>query len=129
NAETPLQLIPTFLGAHEVPDEYRDAREDYIRLVTEEMLPRVAAEGLASYCDVFCESHVFTVDETRRVLSRAKDLGLGVRLHAEQLTLCGGARLAALLDAASADHLEWIDEQGINALASRGVTAVLLPGA
>jgi imidazolonepropionase len=129
NAETPLTLIPTFLGAHELPDEYRQAREDYIRLVTDEMLPRVAAEGLARYCDVFCESHVFTVDETRRVLSRAKDLGLRNRIHAEQLSLSGGARLAAVLEAASADHLEWIDDQGINALAQSGVIAVLLPGA
>jgi imidazolonepropionase len=129
NAETQLDLIPTFLGAHEIPDEYRDAREDYIRLVTDEMLPRVAAEGLARYCDVFCESHVFTVDETRRILTRAKDLGLGVRLHAEQLSLSGGARLAAVLEAASADHLEWIDDQGIIALARSGVSAVLLPGA
>jgi imidazolonepropionase len=129
NAETPLDLIPTFLGAHEIPDEYRDDRNDYIRLVTDEMLPRVAAEGLARYCDVFCESHVFTVDETRHILTRAKDLGLGVRLHAEQLSLSGGARLAAVLEAASADHLEWIDDQGIIALASSGVSAVLLPGA
>ena len=129
NAETPLDLIPTFLGAHEIPDEYRDAREDYIRLVTDEMLPRVAAEGLARYCDVFCESQVFTVDETRRILTRAKDLGLGVRVHAEQLSLTGGARLAAVLEAASADHLEWIDDQGIISLARSGVTAVLLPGA
>jgi imidazolonepropionase len=129
NAETPLDLIPTFLGAHEIPDEYRDAREDYIRLVTDEMLPRVAAEGLARYCDVFCESHVFSVDETRRILIRAKELGLGVRLHAEQLSLSGGARLAAVLEAASADHLEWIDDQGIRALALSGVIAVLLPGA
>jgi imidazolonepropionase len=129
NAETPLDLIPTFLGAHEIPDEYRDAREDYIRLVTDEMLPRVAAEGLARYCDVFCESHVFTVDDTRRILIRAKELGLGVRLHAEQLSLSGGAKLAAVLEAASADHLEWIDEQGIRALALSGVIAVLLPGA
>ena len=129
NAETPLDLIPTFLGAHEIPDEYRDTREDYIRLVTDEMLPRVAADGLARYCDVFCESHVFTVDETRRVLTRAKEIGLGVRLHAEQLSLSGGARLAAVLEAASADHLEWIDDHGIIALARSGVIAVLLPGA
>jgi len=129
NAETPLELIPTFLGAHEIPDEYRGAREDYIRLVTDEMLPRVAAEGLARYCDVFCESHVFTVDESRRVLARAKELGLGVRLHAEQLSLSGGAGLAAEFGAATADHLEWIDAEGIIALNRAGVIAVLLPGA
>lgn len=129
NAETPLELIPTFLGAHEIPDEYRGAREDYIRLVIDEMLPRVAAEGLARYCDVFCESHVFTVDESRRVLARAKELGLGVRLHAEQLSLSGGSNLAAELGAATADHLEWIDAEGIVTMKRAGVIAVLLPGA
>lgn len=129
NAETPLELIPTFLGAHEIPDEYRDAREDYIRLVIDEMLPLVASEGLARYCDVFCEAHVFTVDESRRVLSRAKKLGLGIRFHAEQLSLSGGASLAAELGAASADHLEWIDARGIIALKESGVIAVLVPGA
>lgn len=129
DAETSLELIPTFLGAHEIPDEYRGAREGYIRLVIDEMLPRVASERLADYCDVFCESHVFTVDESRRVLSRAKELGLGVRLHAEQLSLSGGAGLAAELGAATADHLEWIDAEGISALRQNGVTAVLLPGA
>ncbi len=129
NAETALELIPTFLGAHEIPDEYRGAREDYIVLVIDEMLPQVAAENLARYCDVFCESHVFTVDESRRVLARAKELGLGVRLHAEQLSLSGGARLAAELGAATADHLEWIDPWGIRALRRAGVIAVLLPGA
>jgi imidazolonepropionase len=129
NAETPLELIPTFLGAHEIPDEYRGAREGYIRLVIEEMLPRVAAEGLARYCDVFCESHVFTVDESRRVLGRARELGLGVRLHAEQLSLSGGSGLAAELGAATADHLEWIDAEGIVTMERAGVIAVLLPGA
>ena len=97
NAETPLELVPTFLGAHEIPDEYRNKRDEYIRLVIDEMLPRVAAEGLARYCDVFCESHVFTVDESRRVLERAKELGLGIRIHAEQLSQSGGAGLAAEL--------------------------------
>lgn len=129
NAETALELIPTFLGAHEIPDEYRNSREEYIRLVIDEMLPRIAAERLARYCDVFCESHVFTVDESRRVLSRAKELGLGVRLHAEQLSLCGGAGLAAETGATTADHLEWIDADGIIALRQNGVIAVLLPGA
>lgn len=129
NSETPLDLIPTFLGAHEIPDEYRGRSEEYVRLVIEEMLPRVAAEGLARYCDVFCESNVFTVNQARRVLMRAKQLGLGVRLHAEQLSQIGGARLAAELGAASADHLEWIDGAGIEALQQAGIIAVLLPGA
>src|SRR5215813_551290 len=121
NAETALELIPTFLGAHEIPDEYRETREDYIRLVIDEMLPRVAAEKLARYCDVFCASHVFTVKESRRVLSRAKDLGLGIRIHAEQLSRGGGAELAAELGATTADHLEWIDDVGIDSLVKAGV--------
>ncbi|HSB11124.1 MAG TPA: imidazolonepropionase [Blastocatellia bacterium] len=129
NDETPLELVPTFLGAHEIPDEYRDRRDDYIRAVTDEMLPQVVRENLARYCDVFCESHVFTVDESRSVLTRAKELGLGVRLHAEQLSLSGGAALAGELGAASADHLEWIDDKGIEKMREAGVVAVLLPGA
>src|SRR5215813_10608758 len=129
NAETPLELIPTFLGAHEIPDEYRADREGYIKLVTDEMLPRVAGEKLARYCDVFCESHVFTVEESRRVLSRARALGLGIRIHADQLSCSGGAELAAELRAATADHLEWIDVHGVNLLRKAGVIAVLLPGA
>lgn len=129
NRETALELIPTFLGAHEIPDEYRNDREGYIRLVIDEMLPAVAAAGLARYSDIFCETHVFTVEESRRVLTRAKDLGFGVRLHAEQLSLNGGAMLAAELQSASADHLEWIDPRGIEALAGTGVIAVLVPGA
>jgi len=133
--ETPLDLVPTFLGAHEIPDEFRDprdparAREKYIALVVGEMLPRVADEKLAEYCDIFCESHVFTVGESRRVLARAKELGLGIRLHAEQLSLSGGGRLSAELGAATADHLEWVDDEAIALLARAGVIAVLLPGA
>src|SRR5215210_2596843 len=93
--ETPLEIVPTFLGAHEIPDEYREgasnqAREDYVKLIVDNMLPRVASEHLAEYADVFCESHVFTVDESRRVLRRAKELGLQIRMHADQLTLSGG---------------------------------------
>src|SRR4030095_4140081 len=129
NKESPLDLIPTFLGAHEIPDEYRAAREDYIRLVYQEMLPRVAGERLARYCDVFCESHVFSVEDSRRVLSRAKELGLGIRIHADQRSQCGGAELAAELGAASADHLEWISREGIDRLRKAGVIGVLLPGA
>ena len=134
DAKTPLQLVPTFLGAHEFPDECRDpssgvTREDYLRLIVNEMLPRVAAEGLARYADVFCESHVFAAHESRSVLEHARALGLGLRLHAEQLSLSGGAQLAAELGAETADHLEWIDESGIRALAEAGTIAVLLPGA
>jgi len=132
NRETPLDLVPTFLGAHETPDEYRGSigsREDYIRLVTGEMLPRVASEGLAEYADVFCEAGVFTVAESRRVLECARELGLGSRVHADQLSLSGGSSLAAELGASTADHLEWITSKEMEALAEANVTAVLLPGA
>ena len=130
--ETALRLIPTVLAAHEIPDEYRGSnklRQAYIDQICEDLLPLVVSEGLARYADVFCESGVFSVEESRRILSRAKELGLQVRIHADQLSLSGGARLAAELGAASADHLEWIDNDGIEALRKGRVTAVLLPGA
>ncbi|HEU4387911.1 MAG TPA: imidazolonepropionase, partial [Blastocatellia bacterium] len=128
--ETPLDLVPTFLGAHEIPEEFRGGRRnEYVGRVVAEMLPRIARESLARYCDVFCESHVFTVDESRRVLSRAKELGLGLRIHAAQLGPSDATLLAAELGCVTADHLEWIDEPGIEALARTGVPAVLLPGA
>ncbi|MGB8507789.1 MAG: hypothetical protein WCD76_05255, partial [Pyrinomonadaceae bacterium] len=98
--------VPTFLGAHEVPDEYRGRREQYVELVVKEMLPRVAGERLAEFCDVFCEGKVFDVDESRRILTAARAVGLGLRVHADQLSLSGGARLAAELRATTADHLE-----------------------
>jgi imidazolonepropionase len=128
NAETPLQYVPTFLGAHEVPDEYRARRADYIELIIEEMLPRVAAERLAEFCDAFCEERVFTVDETRRILLAARSHQLALRLHADQLSLSGGALLAAELTATTADHLEHTDAAGIAALRAAGVQPVLLPG-
>jgi imidazolonepropionase len=123
-----VNYVPTFLGAHEVPDEYRGRSEEYVRLVVEEMLPRVAGEGLAEFCDVFCEERVFTVAESRRVLEAARALGLGLRVHADQLTRGGGALLAAELKAKTADHLEHTDAEGIKALRSAGVQPVLLPG-
>jgi imidazolonepropionase len=126
--ETPLRYVPTFLGAHDIPDDYRERREDYVALVVEEMLPRVANEKLAEYADVFCEERVFTVEETRRILTAARELGLGLRVHADQLSLSGGARLAAELNAATADHLEYTDSDGIAALKSANVQPVLLPG-
>ena len=128
NLETPLSYVPTFLGAHDVPDEYRGRREDYIALVVEEMLPLVAGEELAEYADVFCEERVFTVEESRRILTAARVLGLGLRLHADQLSLSGGALLAAELKAVTADHLEHTDAAGINALKAANVQPVLLPG-
>jgi imidazolonepropionase len=128
NEETPLRFVPTFLGAHDIPDDYRERREDYVALVIEEMLPRVADEGLAEYADVFCEERVFTVEESRRILTAARKLGLGLRLHADQLSLSGGALLAAELKAVTADHLEHTDKSGIAALKSANVQPVLLPG-
>ena len=128
NAETPLQYVPTFLGAHEVPDEYRARRTDYVELIINEMLPRVAAGKLAEFCDVFCEEHVFGVEESRRILAAARSHGLGLRVHADQLSLSGGAQLAADLRAATADHLEHTDAAGIAALAAANVQPVLLPG-
>ncbi|MDT7809539.1 MAG: imidazolonepropionase [Acidobacteriota bacterium] len=128
NTEGRVSYVPTFLGAHEVPDEYHGRRDEYVRLVVEEMLPRVAAEGLAEFCDVFCEERVFTIEESRRVLEAARVLGLASRIHADQLTRGGGALLAAELKAKTADHLEHTDATGIAALRSAGVQPVLLPG-
>lgn len=128
DAETPLQYVPTFLGAHEVPDEYRARRAVYVELIINEMLPRVADEKLAEFCDVFCEERVFDVDDARRILLAARTHNLGLRMHADQLSLSGGARLAAELRATTADHLEHTDAAGIDALKSAGVQPVLLPG-
>src|SRR5205085_11442785 len=122
-----LSYVPTFLGAHEVPDEYRGRSAEYVELVVSEMLPRVVREGLAEFCDVFCEERVFTVEESRRVLDAARALGLGLRVHADQLALSGGAQLAAELKAKTADHLEHTNADGIAALKSANVQPVLLP--
>jgi imidazolonepropionase len=124
----PLRCVPTFLGAHEIPDEYRGRTRDYVRLVVEEMLPEVARTKLAEYCDVFCEPGIFSVEDSRRVLTAARSLGLGARIHADQLSNSGAAALAAELGAATADHLEHTDALGILALQAAGVQPVLLPG-
>jgi len=126
--ETPLRYVPTFLGAHSVPPEYRARRDAYVSLLIDEMLPQIAREKLAEYCDVFCEENVFTTDESWRILSAARCHGLGLRMHADQLTLGGGAALAAELGTITADHLEHTDAAGIAALKSAGVQPVLLPG-
>lgn len=128
DAETPLNYVPTFLGAHDIPSEFKSRQHMYVSLVVNEMLPRVAEEKLAEYCDVFCETGVFTTDETRQILSAARCLGLGLRVHADQLSLSGGAKLAAELNAATADHLEHVDADGIAALKAAKVQPVLLPG-
>ena len=126
--ETPLRYVATFLGAHDIPPEYKSRREEYVSLLIDEMLPRVAAEKLAEYCDVFCEDKVFTNDEARKILSAARGQGLALRIHADQLSLSGGAKLAAELNTVTADHLEHTDAAGIAALKSAGVQPVLLPG-
>ncbi len=123
----PLELVPTFLGAHEVPPEFRGRKTDYVDLLVEEMLPRVAERRLAEYCDAFTEAHTFDLADTRRVFERARELGLGLRIHADQLSALGGAELAAELGAASADHLEHVSAAGIAALARAGVVPVLCP--
>ena len=126
--ETSLRYVPTFLGAHSIPAEYRSRRDAYVSLIIEEMLPAVAAEKLAEFCDVFCEQKVFTTDEAWKILSAARCHGMGLRIHADQLSLSGGAQLAAELGTVTADHLEHTDAAGIAALKGAGVQPVLLPG-
>ncbi len=127
NAQGPLRYVPTFLGAHEVPDEYRGRVSDYVDLVIDRMLPQIAKENLADYCDVFCEPGIFDIAASRRILSAAQDLALNTRVHADQLSRCGASQLAAELGAATADHLEHADDADIRALAAAGVQPVLLP--
>ena len=126
--ELPLRLVPTFLGAHEVPPEHRHSPDRYVELVIDEMLPAVVAEDLARYCDVFCEPGVFSREQSRAVLRAARALGLGLRLHVDELEPSGGAELAAELGAESADHLAAVSGDGVTALAKAGTVAVLLPG-
>lgn len=128
--ELPMRLVPTFLGAHEIPLEHRETalrREEYIRLVIEEMIPRVAEDGLARFADVFCEPGVYTVPESRRILEAARNHGLLLKLHADELEAGGGAELAAAIGATSADHLAAISDAGVAALARAGTVATLLP--
>lgn len=128
DARHPVDLAPTLLAAHEIPPEHREHRERYVDLVCEEIVPAVAEAGLARFSDVFCEKGVFSADESRRVLRAGAEHGLRPRLHADEFVDSGGAELAAELGALSADHLMAVSDAGIDALASGGVTAVLLPG-
>src|SRR6266481_7578930 len=128
NQETPLEIVPTFLGAHAIPREDRQSPQRYVDLVINEMLPRVAKEELAEFCDVFCEQGYFDIDQSREILTAAKKFGLKLRIHADQLSNSGGARLAGELKATTADHLEKTDGQGIGAMKSANVQPVLLPG-
>jgi imidazolonepropionase len=129
--ELPLRLVPTFLGAHEIPLDYRDrdgGRQEYVSLVINDMIPEVARQRLARFADVFCETGVFTPAESRSILLAARRAGLGLKLHADELTSAGGAELAAELGATSADHLAAVSEDGIRALSAGDTVATLLPG-
>jgi imidazolonepropionase len=127
DASHPMTLVSTFLGAHVVPPEHRDAPERYVAEIMETMLPAVAAESLASFCDVFVEDTAFSVEQARAIFAAAKRWGLGAKLHADQMTNTQGAALAAEVGAVSADHLEQSDHAGLVAMARAGVTAVTLP--
>jgi imidazolonepropionase len=127
DAQQPIDLVPTFLGAHMIPDEYAERREDYVALLCEELIPAVAEEQLARFCDIFIEQGAYTLAEAREILGAALDAGLGLKVHADQLSNGGGAKLAAELGAVSAEHLEYADEDGIRALAEAGTVAVSLP--
>jgi imidazolonepropionase len=128
NAEGPQDLVPTFLGAHAVPAEYGLDRTRYLRLLLDEMLPEIARSRLAVFCDVFCDVGAFTLQESESVLVRARQLGLRLKIHADELSSSGGAELAARLGCASADHLLCITEAGVEALAEAQTVANLLPG-
>jgi imidazolonepropionase len=128
NTETAIEFVPTFLGAHAIPDEFRNAPEQYVSLVIHKMLPRVAEEGLAESCDIFCERGYFDLADSEKILRAAQEHGLRLRMHVDQLTNSGGAFLAARLRAATADHLEQANAAEIAALAEAGVQPVLLPG-
>jgi len=124
----PIDLVSTFMGAHAVPVEYKDKPDDFVRLIVEEMLPIVAEEELAEFCDVFCEEGVFTLEQSKTILEEGKKLGLLPKIHADEIVGLGGAELAAEIGAVSADHLLRASEKGIKKMAEKAVIAVLLPG-
>ncbi|MBD3404090.1 imidazolonepropionase [candidate division GN15 bacterium] len=128
NKSHPLDLVPTFLGAHEIPDEFQGRTDDYIDLVNNDMLPIVVRERLAEFSDIFTEDGVFDIEQSRRVQQAAREAGLALKFHADELTSLGGADLAAEMGAVSADHLVYISDAGIDAMARAGTVAVLLPG-
>lgn len=130
-ARLPMRIVPTWLGAHEIPHEFRSSEErrrEFIDLLINSLLPKVVEQGIARFADAFCEPGVFTVEETRQILEASRKAGLGIKLHADELKPCGGAELAASLGAISADHLAAISESGIAALAKSNTVATLLPG-
>lgn len=126
--EEMMTVVPTFIGAHAVPPEYKQNKAEYVRLVVEQMIPYVGRKGLATFSDVFCEKGYFEIEDTERIANASKQNGMAVKLHAEELSSLGGAELAARLGATSADHLEHVTPEGIAALKKAGVVATLLPG-
>jgi len=128
NENLPIDVIPTFMGAHEFPIEYKDNRNEYIRILKEEMMPEVKKQNLAEYCDIFTENHVYNIKQSRDILNHAKNLGFKLRMHADEIEPIGGAELAAEVGAISADHLGAASDAGIKAMAEAGVIATLLPG-
>ena len=124
-----VDVVSTFLGAHVFPPEYKDSQLGYVNLIIEEMIPKVAEKGLAEFCDVFCEKGVFSLEQTRRILVAGKKHGLKPKVHADEMSMLGGAELAADIGATSADHLLFSSDEGIRAMADKSVVAVLLPAA
>ena len=120
-----IDVVPTFLGAHAVPQEYKGKEDAFIDFMANEVIPEVADSGLAEFCDIFCEKNVFSVEQSRRLLSCAKDLGLKIKLHADEIVQLGGAELAAELGAVSADHLLQASDKGIKDMAKAGVVALI----
>jgi imidazolonepropionase len=129
NEEHPIEIVPTFLGAHAVPVEYKGNPDEYVNLITDEIIPEVAARKLAEFCDVFCEKGVFDIEQSRRILLKGKEHGLMPKLHADEMTRLGGAELAAEMQAVSAEHMLFSSDDGLKAMAEQMVVAVLLPGA
>jgi imidazolonepropionase len=127
NQEHPMDIVKTFLGAHAVPKDYKGREDEFIDYLIEEVLPTVAERNLAEFCDIFCEKNVFSVEQSRRLLTKAKEMGMQVKLHADEIVQLGGAELAAELGAVSADHLLQASDQGIADMAEAGVVATLLP--
>ena len=128
NDKLPIDIVSTFMGAHEFPEEFKLDKRKYIRILKEEMIPAVAHKKLAEYCDIFTEKHVFNIDQSREILVIAKEHGFRIRMHADEIEPIGGAELAAELGAVSADHLGAASDQGIEAMRKGGVIAILLPG-
>ena len=125
--ELPLDIVPTFMGAHEYPAEYKQDHEAYIKILCEEMIPAVAEQGIAEFCDIFTEAHVFSIADSRKILETARSFGMKLKMHADEIEPIGGAELAAELGCVSADHLGAASDEGIRAMAAKGVVPCLLP--